>query len=233
MLAPVQSTFADESNNKSNSIDETKKWDELKLRAFNLFMCSSLYDDVKSPKNPLFHPSYEDSGQMIKKYVAPNLAVSYGVPYSERSLEHLPLPGIETLPCNETVEKWRAMYEYKTVPYIEPPPTHPIFIWVDDIYQFVKKLFSELVALLVTLAILIGSFTYLYQTIKAIVKSKDWKFSHFLFMASFSSPLVIAPFYFAWTVLGSDGTFISYLIGCAIYIGSMVSIFSARKLLNP
>ena len=232
LLFPAKSSFANESNNQSKKIDETIKWDELKIKAFKHYMCTSLYEDVQSPQNPLFHPSYEDLGQMVKKYIAPLVARNYDVPYSERSLEHIPLPGIETLPCIETVEKWRAMYEFRTVPYVEPPPKHPLFVFIDDAYQSAKKLFTKIVAYIVMLAILIGSLAYLYLTIKAIIQSNKWEFRYFLFAASITSPLVIAPFYYFWTSIGNDGTFISYLIVCVIYIASMMSIFITRKLLK-
>jgi hypothetical protein len=103
---------------------EVDKWASQKQKLVERAICNHLETEVEFPKNPAHYSSYQLSYEVVaddvKKYIAPLMISTTRIPYKEKdSLQNVPTPSIESLGCKKTVEIWRAMYEYKTIPYTE------------------------------------------------------------------------------------------------------------------
>ncbi len=108
---------------KNNSV-EVDKWASQKQKLVERAICNHLETEVEFPKNPAHYSSYQLSYEVVaidvKKFIAPLMISTTRIPNEEKdTLQNVPTPSIESLSCTKTVEIWRAMYEYKTIPYTE------------------------------------------------------------------------------------------------------------------
>ena len=122
---------------------EVDKWITQKQKLVERAICLSLEIDIGHRKNPAHYSSsqlsYELLSETSKKYKAPLMTSRTGLPYSERdSLVNVPTPSIESLSCTNAVEIWRAMYEYKTIPYKEVVSS-PFDKFMDGVFYWIKK----------------------------------------------------------------------------------------------
>lgn len=115
---------SEEKNPINTSTLEVDEWASQKQKLVERAICNHLETEVEFPKNPAHYSSYQLSYEVVaddvKKFQAPLMISTTRIPYKEKdSLQNVPTPRIESLSCKKTVEIWRAMYEYKTIPYTE------------------------------------------------------------------------------------------------------------------
>ena len=210
------------------SAEDVAKWDAIKTKVLFGEICSALWDAVNKPTNPSYASTYEARASTLKQFIVPLMVGVRGVPYKERSLEHIPIPDIESLDCKQTVEKWRAMYEYKTIPYKEVVRS-PFSEFLDDVFDWVGKIFDYIFLTAIAIAVVIISLFMFYGAIKSTRKDNPAKLHHFTLALFISSVFAIAPLYFVWTLWSHDGSFVTYFIGCLIYTAVMIFISLIRK----
>lgn len=203
--------------------------DLLKKRALNSTICQTLQLEVDRPMSSSHSSTYESIVTYNKKYSAPELARILGVPYKQRSLETTPIPDIESLTCKETVETWRAMYEYKTIPY-KVVVRSPFNKFLDGVFDWVGDIFNYI---FMAVIVIVAPLFYIHMirlTLSFTKKDSDSTLLSFIiFTFLLTSPIAIAPMYFAWTLLGNDGSFFTYFIGCLIFLGIMTFLYLIRK----
>jgi hypothetical protein len=203
--------------------------DLLKKRALNSTICQTLQLEVDRPMSSSHSSTYESIVTYNKKYSAPELARILGVPYKQRSLETTPIPEIESLTCKETVETWRAMYEYKTIPY-KVVVRSPFNKFLDDVFDWVGDILNYI---FMAVILIVAPLFYMHMirlTLSFTKKDSDSTLPFFvIFTFLLTSPISIAPMYFAWTLLGNDASFFTYFIGCLIFLGIMTFVYLIRK----
>lgn len=233
LVSSIVLTSSAETNPDEKQALESNKWITQKQKLIERAICDTLEFEVEHPKNPAHYSDYQLSYKVVaedsKKFVAPLMIATTNIPYKEKdSLQNMPTPSIESLSCRKTVEVWRAMYEYKTIPYKESK-WKPLEDLVHDTFSWIKK--TLLVFVLVISTVIASAFMF-YNTIKLTNgKNKSYKLLGFVCVTFFPiSPIAIAPFYFIWTVvLGNAASLISYLIGCIIFVAVMTLVFLIRK----
>lgn len=221
--------YSADTEEKSPSKEKISEWDVLKNRALSLAVCQSLESSVESPVNPDHELAYTAKVEINKQFIAPSLAVTLGVPYKERSLEHIPIPSIESLGCAETVAKWRAMYEYKTIPYKEVVRSsfEKFLDWAFDLFKVVFNYVFLVVIAIVVLTIAIYMF---YNIIKLTKKNSEYKLHQFILISFLpTSPFAIAPLYFLWSLWSNVVSLFTYFIGCLIFVAVMTFVYLIRK----
>jgi hypothetical protein len=157
------------------SAEDVAKWDAIKTKVLFGEICSTLWDAVNKPTNPSYASTYEATASTLKQFIVPLMVGVRGVPYRERSLEHIPIPAIESLDCKKTVETWRAMYEYKTIPYKEAVRSS-FSEFFDDVFDWVGKLFDYIFMAAIAIAVIIISIFMFYKTINQQEKIKKIHF---------------------------------------------------------
>ena len=132
-----------------NNPVEVDTWLTQKQKLVERAICWDLESDVSLRKNPAtYHLSYEVLAQESKKRTAPRLLATTSIPYSEKnSFEKVSTPSIESLDCTKTVEMWRGMYEYKTIPYVKSDwdTWNPVFEVIVEIFKWGSYLLGFLI----------------------------------------------------------------------------------------
>ena len=141
----VLTSSAETKPNENKSL-ESDEWITQKQKLIDRAICNTLEFEVEHPKNPAHYSDYKLSYKVVaedsKKFVAPLMISTTNIPYKEKdSIQNMPTPSIESLTCKKTVEVWRAMYEYKTIPYKESK-WKPLDNLAKDVFNWFKTIFD-------------------------------------------------------------------------------------------
>lgn len=215
-----------------NNPVEVDKWITQKQELVERAICMKLGIYVESPQNPAHYSgdalSYQVLAETSKKFTAPLMVSTTAIPYSEGFLENVPIPNIESLSCTKTVEIWRAMYEYKTIPYKEIVRS-PFDKFLDNVLYWIVKIFNYIYMAAIAVAVVIISIFMFYNTIKLTRKDSPSKLHHFALVLFPISAFAIPPFYFPWAYWSQGGSLFTYCIGCLIFIAVMIFVYLIRK----
>jgi len=215
-----------------NNPVEVDKWITQKQELVERAICMKLGIYVESPQNPAHYSgdqlSYQVLAESSKKFIAPLMVSTAAIPYSEGFLENVPIPNIESLSCTKTVEVWRAMYEYKTILYKEIVRS-PFDKFLDNVLYWIVKIFNYIYMAAIAVAVIIISIFMFYNTLKLTRKNSPYKLHHFTLALFPISAFAIPPLYFVWSLWSHNGSFLTYFIGCLIYIAVMIFVYVIRK----